>query len=59
MQVRADRFRARARKLVGDERDTVWQRVVFARAPEIAKCARKAGRTIPVAVLRRDGPPSG
>ena len=49
-----------ARELVGDERDAVWQDVVLARAPEVVKYARKAGRTIPVAVLRRvDEPPPG
>ena len=60
VQVRAERFTARARELVGDERDAVWQDVVLSRAPEVVKYARKAGRTIPVAVLRRvDEPPPG
>jgi deazaflavin-dependent oxidoreductase (nitroreductase family) len=54
VQVRAERFTARARELVGDERDAVWTDVVLTRAPEVAKYERKAGRTIPVAVLRRD-----
>jgi deazaflavin-dependent oxidoreductase (nitroreductase family) len=57
VQVRAETFTARPRELVGDERDTVWQDVILARAPEVAKYARKAGRTIPVAVLRREPPP--
>ena len=56
VQVRAERFTARARELVGDERDAVWKDVVLTRAPEVAKYERKAGRTIPVAVLRRDPP---
>jgi deazaflavin-dependent oxidoreductase (nitroreductase family) len=42
---------ARARELVGAERDAVWTEVVLARAPEVARYAAKAGRTIPVALL--------
>lgn len=53
VQVGAERFPARARELVGDERDAVWTGVVLARAPQVEKYARRAGRTIPVAVLRR------
>ena len=60
VQVRAERFTARPRELVGDERDAVWNDVVLARAPEVVKYERKAGRTIPVAVLRRvDKSPPG
>ena len=60
VQVRAERYTARPRELVGDERDAVWNDVVLARAPEVVKYERKAGRTIPVAVLRRvDKPPPG
>jgi hypothetical protein len=29
----------------------MWRQVILAAAPEVAKYARKAGRTIPVAVL--------
>jgi deazaflavin-dependent oxidoreductase (nitroreductase family) len=39
------------RELVGDERDRTWRGVVLARAPEVARQARKARRQIPVAVL--------
>lgn len=39
------------RELVGPERDRVWTDVVLARAPEVARYARRAGRVIPVAVL--------
>ena len=39
------------RELVGAERDAAWQDTVLARAPEVTRYARKAGRTIPVAVL--------
>jgi deazaflavin-dependent oxidoreductase (nitroreductase family) len=53
VRIRADRFRARARELEGAERDVVWQGTVLAQAPEVARYARKAGRTIPVAVLTR------
>ena len=51
VQVGADRLQARARELVGRERDDMWNDVVLAQAPEVAAIARKAGRTIPVAVL--------
>jgi deazaflavin-dependent oxidoreductase (nitroreductase family) len=51
VQVRTRRLRARPRELVGDERDAVWNQVVLAQAPEVAKYAQRAGRTIPVAVL--------
>jgi deazaflavin-dependent oxidoreductase (nitroreductase family) len=53
VQVRDKRLRVRPRELVGDERDAMWNGVVLARAPEVAKYARRAGRIIPVAVLRR------
>jgi len=51
VQVRARRLQVRPRELVGGERDTMWNDVVLAQAPEVAKYARRAGRTIPVAVL--------
>ncbi len=51
LQVHADRMHASARELEGDERDLVWNDVVLAKLPGVAKYARKAGRTIPVAVL--------
>lgn len=51
VQVGARRLQCRPRELVGDERDAAWRDVVLARAPEVARYARKAGRTIPVAVL--------
>lgn len=38
--------------LEGAERDRVWREVVLVRAPEVAKYERKAGRVIPVALLR-------
>jgi deazaflavin-dependent oxidoreductase (nitroreductase family) len=51
VQVRARRLQVRPRELVGGERDEMWNDVVLAQAPEVTKYARRAGRTIPVAVL--------
>lgn len=51
VQVREKRLQVRPRELTGEERDAMWNEVVLAHAPEVAKYARKAGRTIPVAVL--------
>jgi deazaflavin-dependent oxidoreductase (nitroreductase family) len=51
VQVRATRLQVRPRELVGAERDAMWNDVVLAQAPPVAKYARRAGRTIPVAVL--------
>ena len=44
--------RVRPRELGGGERDAVWTGVVLARAPGVARYARKAGRVIPVFLLR-------
>lgn len=51
VQVRDKRLQARPRELVGEERDVMWNDVVLAEAPEVAKIAQRAHRTIPVAVL--------
>ena len=51
VQLRARRLQVRPRELVGGERDAVWDDVVLAQAPEVAKYARRAGRMIPVALL--------
>ncbi|MGZ8737281.1 MAG: nitroreductase/quinone reductase family protein [Nocardioides sp.] len=51
VQVRAAHLRVRPRELLGGERDAMWNDVVLAAAPEVEKFARKAGRTIPVAIL--------
>jgi deazaflavin-dependent oxidoreductase (nitroreductase family) len=51
VQVGSDRFRVRPRELVGAAREATWNDTVLARAPEVTRYARKAGRTIPVAVL--------
>jgi deazaflavin-dependent oxidoreductase (nitroreductase family) len=52
VQVRDDRFEVEARELEGAERDAAWRETVLAEAPEVERYARKAGRTIPVALLR-------
>ena len=52
VQVKAEHLQVRPRELVGQERANVWMDVVLAQAPEVAKYARKARRTIPVAVLQ-------
>jgi deazaflavin-dependent oxidoreductase (nitroreductase family) len=51
LQIGARRLTARPRELLGEERDRTWNEVVLAQAPEVAKYARRAGRTIPVAIL--------
>lgn len=51
VQVRARHFRVRPRELLGAERDTTWREVVLTQAPQVQRYARRAGRTIPVAVL--------
>jgi deazaflavin-dependent oxidoreductase (nitroreductase family) len=60
VQVRERRLQVRPRELVGAERDAMWNGVVLARIPGVAKYARRAGRIIPVAVLEpvvRPAPP--
>ncbi|MFN7149136.1 MAG: nitroreductase/quinone reductase family protein [Microthrixaceae bacterium] len=51
VQVKDQQRTVRPRELLGPERDSVWNDVVLAQAPEVAKYARRAGRTIPVAIL--------
>lgn len=53
VQLGDERFRVRTRELVAAERDAVWRDTILAEAPEVAKYARRAGRTIPVAALTR------
>jgi deazaflavin-dependent oxidoreductase (nitroreductase family) len=58
VQVGAKTLRARPRELLARERDSAWRDVVLAQAPEVAKYAKRAGRTIPVAILEPiDGMP--
>jgi deazaflavin-dependent oxidoreductase (nitroreductase family) len=58
VQVHARKLRARPRELVGEERDHAWNDVILPAAPAVEKFARKAGRTIPVAVLAPVSPPA-
>jgi deazaflavin-dependent oxidoreductase (nitroreductase family) len=51
VQVRDRHYDVRPRELHGAARDAVWRNVILAEAPAVAKFARKAGRTIPVAIL--------
>jgi len=53
VQVGGDQFTVHARELQGEERDAMWRDVVLAQAPGVERYARKAGRTIPVALLER------
>jgi hypothetical protein len=51
VQVGAQSVRVRPRELLAVERESAWQDVVLAQAPEVAKYAHRAARTIPVALL--------
>lgn len=55
IQVRDRHLAVRPHELHGEERDDVWRDTVLAQAPEVSRYARKAGRTIPVAVLEPVG----
>jgi F420H(2)-dependent quinone reductase len=51
VKVRDREFAARPRELQGEARDAMGRDSILVEAPEVAKYERKAGRTIPVAVL--------
>lgn len=51
IQVRSKTMQVRPHELIGVQRDKAWNDIILARAPEVAKYAERAGRTIPVAVL--------
>lgn len=51
VQIGRDQLRVRPQELSGPARDTLWADTILARAPEVTRYARKAGRTIPVAIL--------
>ena len=55
VQVRDRHFDVHPRELHGQERDRTWRDVILVEAPEVEKYARRAGRTIPVAVLEPVG----
>lgn len=52
VQLMDRRFAATVHEYVGAERDAVWSDVITARVPGVRRYALKAGRTIPVALLR-------
>jgi deazaflavin-dependent oxidoreductase (nitroreductase family) len=57
VQIGATTIQARPRELLAGEREAAWNNTVLAQAPEVAKYAQKARRTIPVALLEPiDGP---
>ena len=58
VQLGRERHRVTAHELTGEERDRAWNDVVLALVPGVRRYERKAGRTIPVAVLER-APPGG
>ena len=51
VQIGANALQVRPRELLADERDATWKNIVLAQAPEVEKYAKRAGRTIPVALL--------
>ncbi|WP_169312492.1 nitroreductase/quinone reductase family protein [Nakamurella multipartita] len=51
VQIRDRHLRVWPHEVTGPDRDAMWRDVVLAAAPEVAKYATKAGRTIPIAVL--------
>lgn len=53
VRVREQTFPVRPRELLGEERDAMWRDVIVAQLPAVERYARKACRTIPVAVLVR------
>jgi deazaflavin-dependent oxidoreductase (nitroreductase family) len=52
LQVGSQTLRVMPRELVAEERDKAWNDIVLAQAPEVEKYAQRAGRTIPVALLK-------
>jgi len=54
VQVRGDRFKARARTATAEEKPELW-RMMTERWPAYEEYQRKTGREIPVVVLEREG----
>jgi deazaflavin-dependent oxidoreductase (nitroreductase family) len=52
VQVLDRQFAATVHEYVGAERGTVWTDVIMTRVPGVRRYAARAGRTIPVALLR-------
>jgi deazaflavin-dependent oxidoreductase (nitroreductase family) len=44
-------LRVRPHELIGEQRNRAWNEIILPQAPEVEKYARRAGRTIPVALL--------
>lgn len=59
IQIGRERLRVRPRELRGPDRDALWNDTVLEQAPEVARYARRANRTIPVAILRPLDLPGG
>jgi deazaflavin-dependent oxidoreductase (nitroreductase family) len=51
VQVMKERLQVQPRELLADERAAMWIDVILAQAPDVEKFAKRAARTIPVAVL--------
>jgi deazaflavin-dependent oxidoreductase (nitroreductase family) len=51
VQIKAKTLQVRPHEVIGMQRDKAWNDIILARAPEVAKHAERAGRTIPVALL--------
>lgn len=52
VQIGRDRLRVHPGELLAAARDAMWAGTILAEAPEVARYARKAGRTIPIAILQ-------
>jgi deazaflavin-dependent oxidoreductase (nitroreductase family) len=52
IEIRTDAQDVEAEELGGAERERIWREVVLAQAPGVARYEKKAGRVIPVAMLR-------
>ena len=52
VQVGSQTLRVMPRELVAEERAKAWNDIVLAQAPEVEKYAQRAGRRIPVALLK-------
>jgi deazaflavin-dependent oxidoreductase (nitroreductase family) len=52
VQVRDDRFAARAREATADERTALWK-LMTSLGPDLDDYQRKSGREIPVVILER------
>lgn len=58
-RLRNQPFRFSSRELTGDEREQVWNDVILALLPSVARHARRARRRIPVALLTPEKPAVG